>query len=147
VLLSTPGFGKTHVVGRVGHRCGNGLTVFVPQVEEHGSPVKHVHWHVLNRLFAAPSGHRPPLHGLLARLCYHSFQRYFDSLPHTVKEQHQALRDRLDDGAEAVLEITAAVKETAPFLALADSIAARSPKAPAEIVRALVLGWSPRAGE
>src|SRR4051794_36044334 len=28
VLLSTPGFGKTHVVGRVGHRCGNALTVF-----------------------------------------------------------------------------------------------------------------------
>jgi DNA segregation ATPase FtsK/SpoIIIE, S-DNA-T family len=68
ILQSTPGFGKTHVVGRVGHRCGNGLLVFVPQMEEHGSSVKHVHWHVLNRLFGAPSGQRPLLHSLLARL-------------------------------------------------------------------------------
>jgi hypothetical protein len=147
VLLSTPGFGKTHVVGRVGHKCGDGLMVFVPQVEEHGSPVGHVRWHVLNRLFDAPSGQRPLVHNLLARLCQRSFQCYFDFLPHTVKAKYDALRERLDEGPEAVLEIATEAKETAPFLALADSIASRFPKAPAEVVRALILGWSPRAAE
>src|SRR5262249_15439617 len=100
----------------------HGLFVFVPQIEEHGSPVKHVHWHVLRTLFDAPSGQRPLLHRLLARLCHDSFRRYFDVLPHTLKERHQALRDRLDAGPEAVLEIAKEAKEPAPYLALADSI-------------------------
>lgn len=145
VLRSIPGVGKTHVAGRVCHRFGNkAFFVFVPQMEEHGSPVKHIHWHVLKRLFDAPSGQRPLLHNLLARLCHHSFRRYFDFLPHTVKEKHQALRDRLDEGPEAVLEIVKEAKEVAPYLALADSITARWPTLPVEIVRALILGWSPR---
>jgi S-DNA-T family DNA segregation ATPase FtsK/SpoIIIE len=148
VLRSIPGVGKTHVAGRVCHRFGNkALFVFVPQMEEHGSPVKHIHWHVLKRLFDAPPGQRPLLHNLLARLCHHSFRRYFDFLPHTVKEKHQALRDRLDEGPEAVLEIAKESKEVAPYLALADSITARWPTLPVEIVRALILGWSPRKDE
>jgi hypothetical protein len=148
VLLSTPGFGKTHVAGRVGHRCGErALFVFVPEIEEHGSAVKHVHWYVLKRLFHAQSGQRPLLHSLLAWLCQPSFRSYFDFLPHTVKGQHQSLRDRIDDKAETVLEIIKEVKETAPYMALADSVAARSPTVHAEIVRALTLGWSPRADE
>src|SRR5262249_49082315 len=45
------------------HRCRDkGLFVFVPQIEEHGSPVKHVHWHILKRLLDAPSGQHPALH-------------------------------------------------------------------------------------
>jgi hypothetical protein len=148
ILRSSPGFGKTHIMGRVGHRCGDkGLFVFVPQMEEHGSPVKHIHWHILKRLFDSPPGQRPLLHSLLARLCHHSFRCYFDSLPHTIKEQHQSLRDRLDDQPETVMEIVKEAKETAPYIALAESITTRAPTVPAEIVRALVLGWSPRAGE
>jgi DNA segregation ATPase FtsK/SpoIIIE-like protein len=148
ILRSTPGFGKTHVMGRVGHRCGEkGLFVFVPQMEDHGSPVQHVHWHILKRLFDAPPDQRPPLHGLLARLCHHSFRCYFDFLPHTVKEQHQSLRERLDDRPETVFEIIKEAKEAAPYLAFGDSVASRLPAAHAEVMRALVLGWSPRAGE
>jgi DNA segregation ATPase FtsK/SpoIIIE, S-DNA-T family len=148
ILRATPGFGKTHVMGRVGRRCGeNGLFVFVPQMEEHGSPVKHIHWHILKTLFDAPPGHRPLLHNLLARLCHYSFRRYFDFLPHTVKEQNQSFRERLDDRPETVLEIIKEAKEPAPFLALAESMVKRLPMLPAEVVRALVLGWSPRSGE
>jgi DNA segregation ATPase FtsK/SpoIIIE, S-DNA-T family len=148
ILQSTPGFGKTHVMGRVRHRSHEqGVFVYVPQVEEYGSAVNHVRWHVLRTLFEAPSGQRPLLHELLARLCHDSFRRYFDFLPHTVKEQHQAIRDRLDETSETVMEIVEEAKETAPYLALADSIAARTPLATADVVRALVLGWSPRAVE
>src|ERR1700733_14870785 len=70
VLRATAGLGKTHVMARVGHQCAaKGLFIFVPQMEEHGSPVKHIHWHILKTLFGAPPGQRPRLHGLLARLC------------------------------------------------------------------------------
>ncbi len=148
ILRSVPGLGKTHVFGRVRHQCAEHvLFVYVPQVEEYGSPVKHVHWHVLHALFDAPPGHRPCLHGLLARLCQPSFRRFFDFLPHTVKQQHQALRDRLDNRPETVLEIVREAKEIAPYLALADSIASRLANLPTEVVRALALGWSPRATE
>lgn len=148
ILKSIAGFGKTHVVGRVGHHCAaHGLFVFVPQVEEYGSPVKHIHWHVLDRLFHAPHGHRPLVHELLARLCQQSFRRFFDFLPHTVKQQHQALRERLDERPEAVLQIVKEATEVAPYIALADSMANRLPTLPADIVRALALGWSPRATE
>jgi DNA segregation ATPase FtsK/SpoIIIE-like protein len=148
ILRSTPGFGKTHVMGRVAHRCGEkGLFVFVPQMEEHGSPVKHIHWHILKRLFDAPPGQRPWLHSFLARLCHHSFRCYFDFLPHTVKDHHQPLRERLDESPTPVFEIIKEAKETAPYMALGKSIAARLPAVQAEIVEALVLGWSPQAEE
>jgi DNA segregation ATPase FtsK/SpoIIIE-like protein len=148
ILCATAGFGKTHVMGRVGHGCNEkGLFVFVPQMEEHGAPVKHIHWHILQRLFDAPSGQRPFLHRLLAHVCHQSFRRYFDFLPHTVKSQHQSLRERLEDDPETVLEIVDDAKDIAPFLALGDSMAARLPLVSAEVVRALVLGWSPRANE
>jgi hypothetical protein len=148
ILRSRPGLGKTHVFGRIAHECaGNVLFVYVPQVEEHGSPVKHVHWHVLNAIFHAQPGNRPLLHTLLARLCQLSFRRYFDFLPHTVKQRHQALRDRLDNSAEAVLEIVTRAQELAPYLALASSIASREAHLSPDVVRALALGWSPRATE
>jgi DNA segregation ATPase FtsK/SpoIIIE-like protein len=148
ILCSLPGLGKTHVFGRIRHQCAEHvLFVYVPQVEEYGSPVKHVHWHILDTLFRAPPGHRPFLHGLLARLCQPSFRRFFDFLPHTVKQQQQALRDRLDDRPETVLDIVREAKEIAPYLALADSIADRLANLPPEVVRALALGWSPRATE
>jgi len=148
ILRSVPGLGKTHVFGRICHQCAEHvLFVYVPQVEEYGSPVKHVHWHILHALFDAPPGHRPYLHGLLARLCQPSFRRFFDFLPHTVKQQHQALRDRLDDRPETVVEIVREAKEIAPYLSLADSIACRLANLPSEVVRALALGWSPRTME
>jgi hypothetical protein len=148
VLRSIPGVGKTHIVGRVCHRLAeNGLFVFVPQMEKHAKPVEHIHWHVLNRLFDAPSGQRPLVHHVLARLCHHSFRRYFDGLPHTVKERHRSLRERLDEGPDTVLEIVKEAKEPGPYLALADSVTARVPMLPPEIVRALILGWSPSKNE
>ncbi len=134
----------TSLAGSVTNVPSAVLFVYVPQVEEYGSPVKHVHWHVLRALFDAPPGHRPYLHGLLARLCQPSFRRFFDFLPHTVKQQHQALRDRLDRRPETVLDIVSEAKEIAPYLALADSIASRLANLPSEIVRALALAWSPR---
>lgn len=148
VLKAPPGYGKTHLMGRIGHHCQDrAVFVFVPQVEEHGSPVRHVHWHAVEALFRTPAGHPPLLHELLARLCHHSFRRYFDFLPHTVKEQHKDLRQRLDGDPKVVAEIVGASKEAAPFLLLADSINGRLPDLPADVVRALLLGWSPKAAE
>lgn len=145
VILSMPGVGKTHVVGRVQHQLGNqAVFVFVPQVEEHGSPIKHVHWHLLRRLFASTSEQRPLIHRLLAQLCQHSFRKYFEALPHTVKEQQKPIRERLDAAdIDPILEIVGAAKEPGPFLALGNSIAARYPGLHNTVIRALVLGWSP----
>lgn len=145
VILSIPGVGKTHVLGRVQHQLGDrAVFVFVPQVEEHGSPIKHVHWHVLKRLFSAAPEQRPLLHTLLAQLCQHSFRKYFDALPHTVKEQHRAMRDRLDGPSiEPILEIVDKAQEPGPYLELGNSIAARYPGLHNTTIRALVLGWSP----
>src|SRR5689334_12622126 len=43
IICSVPGLGKTHVFGRIAHQCAEQiLFVYVPQVEEYGSPVKHV---------------------------------------------------------------------------------------------------------
>ena len=124
-----------------------GFVRFRAQVEEHGSPVKHVQWHVVETLFQEPAGHSPFLHHLLARFCHHSFRRYFDFLPHTVKEQHKDLRQRLDNDPSVVEEIVLACKEPALFLLLADSIHSRLPSLPLEVLRALLLGWSPKATE
>lgn len=144
VVLSIPGVGKTHVIGRVQHHLGDqAVFVFVPQVEQHGSPTKHVHWHVLKRLFGAAPDERPLIHSLLARLCQHSFRQYFDALPHTVKEQHKSIRERLDGpGIQPILELVNAAKEPGPFVALGNSIAARYPGLHNTAIRALVLGWS-----
>lgn len=142
ILTSTAGFGKTHILGRIGHHRKDAFLFFIPQFGEQGSPVKHVIWHLLARLFDVRGGQRPALHLLLAQLCQTSFQRYFDFLPHTLKDQHKVLRKSLEVHADTVLEIIAEVKATGPFLALADSIAARLPRASATVVRALVLGWS-----
>jgi DNA segregation ATPase FtsK/SpoIIIE, S-DNA-T family len=148
ILKAGPGYGKTHLMGRIGYRCEDrALFVFVPQVEEHGSPVKHIHWHLVDSLFRAPPGQPPQLHRLLAHLCHHSFRRYFDFLPHTVKERHKGLRQRLDSDVNVAGEIVAASIEAAPFLLLADSINHRLPMLHLEVLRALVLGWSPWAAE
>jgi DNA segregation ATPase FtsK/SpoIIIE-like protein len=148
ILLGGPGYGKTHLMGRIGHNCQDrALFVFVPQIEERGSAVKHIHWHLVESLFRAPTGEAPVLHRLLTRLVHHSFRRYFDFLPHTVKEQHKGLRQRLESDVNVVGEIVAASAEPAPFLRLADSINYRLPTLPLEVLRALVLGWSPWAAE
>src|SRR6202023_459089 len=84
----------------------------------------------------------PLLDHLLARLCHHSFKRYFDGLPHTVKEKHRSLRERLDAGHEPVLEVIKEAQEPGPYIALARSICTRMPVLPAPVVRALILGWS-----
>jgi S-DNA-T family DNA segregation ATPase FtsK/SpoIIIE len=148
ILQATPGFGKTHVLGRVGHRLGpNGLFVFVPQMEEYGSPANHIQWHILDRLFRATPGQTPILLQLLAQLCQQSFQKYFDALPHTIKKRHDSLRERLDNRPDAVLEIIKESKETAPFVALGESMASRFPDVSPEVLRALALGWSPLSFE
>lgn len=148
VLQATPGFGKTHVMGRVAHRCTK-LAIFahVPQMDAHGSPVRHIHWHILRTFFDAPPGQRPLLHRVLAQLCHQSFREFFNSLPHTVRERHQSLRERLYETSAAVQEIVAANKEPGPYLALGNSIATRLQIQPVALMRALALGWSPRSPE
>lgn len=147
-LLGPPGYGKTHLFGRIQHQQEQRVFfVFVPQVINARRPAAHVHWHVVESLFQAEPGPHSRLAGLLARLLRSSFEDYFDRLPPALAARHEALRQRLQDDARAVLDIVAPVTDLAPFHKLADSLVRTFPPLQADILRALVLGWSPAAPE
>jgi S-DNA-T family DNA segregation ATPase FtsK/SpoIIIE len=144
VLLGQPGYGKTHLFGRIQHQQEQQVFfVFVPQVLNARRPAAHVHWHVVESLFQAGPGPHSRLAGLLARLLRPSFEDYFDRLPPALACRHEALRQRLEDDPLAVLEIVVPIAELAPFHKLADSLALAFPQLQADILRAVVLGWSP----
>jgi hypothetical protein len=147
VLLSPSGYGKTHLFGRIAHQLNyEALFVFVPQVEDVHRPLEHIRWHAVESLFQSRPGEPTVLAQVLARICRPSFAAYFDHLPPSLAARHQALHRRLqEDAPEAVLEIVGRVSELAPFMRLADSLAERFPNLRGEVVRALVLGWSPEA--
>src|SRR5437868_4411443 len=70
VMLSPPGYGKTHLFGRIAHQLGNEVFfVFVPGLEERKDPLDHILWYVVEALFRAPEGEHSPLEHALARLC------------------------------------------------------------------------------
>jgi hypothetical protein len=144
ILLSPQGYGKTHLFGRIAHRLGHeALFVFIPQVEDVRKPLDHIRWHTVESLFRARPGEHPVLARILARLCQPSFVRYFQDLPPSLAAKHQQQQQQLQEIPEAVLEIVGRVTELAPFFRLADSVTKSFPEVRADIVRALLLGWSP----
>jgi len=143
VMSGPPGYGKTHLFGRIEHLVGHEVFfVFVPGFEERTSPLDHIRAHVVKSLFHAPEGGVSPLDLALARTCRPAFASYFAELPPTLAARHEPMTHRLGDSAETVLEIVRQVKTLEPFLKLADSLIPLFPH-DAGIVRALALGWAP----
>src|SRR5262245_58929260 len=82
VLLSPPGYVKTHLFGRIGHQLDEEvLFVFVPAFEDANKPLQHIRWHVIESLFRERPGRPSVLHQGLARLCQTSFVEYVSQFP------------------------------------------------------------------
>jgi energy-coupling factor transporter ATP-binding protein EcfA2 len=144
LMTGPPGYGKTHLFGRIEHIVGDDVFfVFVPAFVLGSSPLDHIRWHVVEALFRRREGLRAPIEMALARICRSAFVDYFADLPPTLRARHQTMYRRLDESAEAVVEITSKVKDLDPFLKLADSLTHVLATEDAQIVRALALGWCP----
>jgi len=143
VVTGPPGYGKTHLFGRVKHLIGHEVFfTFVPAFAQETPPLDHIRRHVVEALFEAPEGGHSPLEMALARTCRPAFAGYFADLPPTLAARHETMSRRLADSPEAVLEVVRQVKTAGPFLKLADSLI-QVMKHDAGIVRALALGWAP----
>ncbi|HYT92178.1 MAG TPA: FtsK/SpoIIIE domain-containing protein [Gemmataceae bacterium] len=146
VLLGPPGYGKSHLFGRIGHHLDEEvLFVFVPAFEDISRPLQHIRSHVVESLFRERGGRPPVLHRALARLCQPSFIEYLSQFPPSLAARHQGLLQSLQSEPEAVLGMIQAVTSIVPFQRLAASIASRLPQVPFPVVNALALGWSPLA--
>ena len=142
-VTGPPGYGKTHLFGRIEHLIGHEVFfVFVPAFVEQTPPLDHIRWHVIEALFRVPDGGHSPLEMALARICRPAFAGYFADLPPTLAARHETMNRRLGESHEAVLEIVHQVKTVEPVLKLADSLVQVFPH-DAGIVRALALGWAP----
>ena len=145
VLTGPPGYGKTHLFGRIEHQVGRDVCfVFVPAFEPETPPLDHIRRHAVNSLFRKVGDAPTPLEIALARLCQPHFATYFADLPPTLAARHDSIRQRLGgtDSPEAVLEVVRAVKTLPPFARLADSLVSVLP-GDAGVTRALALGWAP----
>ena len=117
VLLAPPGYGKTHLFGRIAHQIGGEvLFVFVPALMGQIDPLDHIQWFAVESLFRAPTGELSPLARALTRLCQASFLDYFDRLPPSLATRHQSLRQQLQERPEAAWEIVSQVRSPEPFL-------------------------------
>ena len=141
-MTGPPGYGKTHLFGRIEHLVDQEVFfVFVPAFEEETAPLDHIRWHVVEALFRISANKYSPLEMALARLCRPAFADYFANLPPTLAARHEPMQRRLEESPEAVLEVIRQVKTTGPFLKLADSLLQVLPH-DAGVVRALALGWA-----
>jgi DNA segregation ATPase FtsK/SpoIIIE-like protein len=146
VLLAPPGYGKTHLFGRIAHRLNQeALFIFVPQVEDVRRPLDHIRWHVVESLFAVRQREPSILAQVLARLCQKSFLAYWDKLPPSLAARHAPVQARLQANPASAFEIVSRVDDLAPFLKLAQSVARGFPEVRADVARALALAWSPEA--
>ena len=146
VLLAPPGYGKTHLFGRIGHELdGEVLFSFVPAFEDVTRPLQQIRSHVVENLFRERSGRPSLLHQALARLCQPSLVEYVAAFPPSLAAQYQSLLSGLQADPMAVLGLVQTVKALIPFQRLASSIARRLPQIPFPVINALALGWSPLA--
>jgi S-DNA-T family DNA segregation ATPase FtsK/SpoIIIE len=148
MLVGAPGYGKTHVFGRVRNaEAGRLFFVYVPQLLDLKRLAKHVRWHLVDALFHAENSPYRPLQQFLAALLAPSFRSYFAALPAAFVARHQALCQRVAADPLAVLDVLGRIDDLLPFHRLADSFVARFPRFSADILRALVLALSPAAQE
>ena len=143
VITGPPGYGKTHLFGRIAHQVGRDVFfVFVPAFNPATPPLDHIRRHVVEALFDKRGDHPSPLELALARLCRPALAEYFADLPPTLAARHDSLRQRLGEVPDAVLEVIRSVKTLPPFARLADSLVSVLPS-DAGVTRALTLGWAP----
>ncbi len=143
VITGPPGYGKTHLFGRIQHQVGSDVFfVFVPAFEPETSPVDHIRRYVVATLFRKAGDGPSLLDQALAQLCRPALAEYFADLPPTLAARHDSLRQRLTESPAAVLEVVRSVKSLIPFSLLADSLVPLMP-GDAMITRALALGWAP----
>ena len=143
VITGPPGYGKTHLFGRIEHQVGRDVFfVFVPAFEPETPPLDHIRRHVVAALFRRVGDAPTPAELALARLCGPALAAYFADLPPTLAARHDSLRRRLAEAPDVALEVARAVKTLPPFARLADSLVAVLP-GDAGVVRALALGWAP----
>ncbi len=144
VMLGPPGYGKTHLFGRIEHLVGHEVFfAFIPAFEAEAAPLDHIRRYVVQALFRTPAGGRSLLEIALATTCRPAFADFFEDLPPTLAARHEPLIRRLEEDSEAVLEIIRKVDTLTPFMKLADSLASALPDQDAGTVRALALGWAP----
>jgi energy-coupling factor transporter ATP-binding protein EcfA2 len=144
VLLGPPGYGKTHLFGRLGHDLGKDvLFVFVPPIQDVQRPLAHIRHHVVMSLFDEPANGRSPLAQTLASLCRPSFARYVSSFRSPLDELYGELLARLNADDGAVWEIIDSVKSLAPFQRVGESLRAQHKDLDGAVLGALALGWSP----
>ena len=143
VITGPPGYGKTHLFGRIAAHVGRDVFfVFVPAFEPETPPLDHIRRHVVAALFRKIGDAPSPAELALARLCGPAMADYFADLPPTLAARHDSLRQRLAGSPDAVLEIVRSVKAFPPFARLADSLVSVLP-GDSGVVRALALGWAP----
>jgi DNA segregation ATPase FtsK/SpoIIIE, S-DNA-T family len=145
VLLSAPGYGKTHLFGRISHLLAEEMfCVFVPAFEDVSRPLHHIRRFAVDSLFRSQQGHFSLVARALASLCRSSFLDYVSRFPPSLAARYQSLQQGLKEENGKILEVTVAVKEIRPFLTLASSIADRMPAYLSyPVMKALALGWSP----
>jgi S-DNA-T family DNA segregation ATPase FtsK/SpoIIIE len=145
VLLSAPGYGKTHLFGRMGHLLAEEMFfVFVPAFEDAVRPLHHIRRFAVDSLFRGRHGRPGLIAWALTHLCRSSFLEYVGRFPPSLAARYQSFQQALKDQDGKILEVTAAVKELRPFLTLASSIAERMPASLFyPVMKALALGWSP----
>lgn len=143
VLLGPPGYGKTHLFGRLAHRLGDRvLFVFIPPFQDLRRPLAHIRHHVVMSLFEESTGGRSRLARILAGLCRLSFVEYLGHLPRPLDARYAELLGRLKTDERAVLEIVDTVKTLPPFRRVGDSLQAKFPQLNGRVLHALALGWS-----
>jgi S-DNA-T family DNA segregation ATPase FtsK/SpoIIIE len=152
VILAAPGYGKTHLFGRITHELGGDVFfVYIPGMDDVKRPLEHVCRYTVDALFHSAAGQPSRIARALARLCHASFKTYLDQFPPSLAPKFQPLALELEAEPDRILDMVGAVKELAPFLKLASSIADRvvppgvPEPPPHSVMKALALGWSPAA--
>ena len=143
-INGSPGYGKTHLFGRVAHMVQQDVFfAFVPGFEPKTEPIEHIRWYVVESLFRRAADGFSPLERAMAEFCRPAFVDYFRALSPTIATRHDALLQRLERDSVAVFDIRRAVDGRDAYFKLADSFTSVLTDVDSGVARALALGWAP----